>query len=461
MYIGSQDKKVYALKPDGTLKWVAQTGAAVFSSPAIGADGTVYIGSRDSKIYAFGTYTATAVSKACMDNAQCAAKDFCLKNTGACYAQGVCSPIPEMCTMIYSPVCGCDGQTYSNSCVAQSRGVSVDHSGACQSQQSETCDGLDNNGNGQVDEGLTRSCSTACGTGTESCQTGHWIGCTAPQPQTYYYADADKDGYGDPSRSTQACSAPSGYVLDKSDCNDADKDVHPGAYEIPCNGKDDDCTGGDSCGSQGGSQGGSQVCTEDNPGASGTVDIEGTKGTIGKEVWIPVRIQYAPSEVKSFGFDVVFDTSVLEYSTFEKGTLVTNASYFDVKVFSPGRLRIGGVFVDQSIAKGASGSIVRLKFLVKGGLKNGCYSVGLESLVDGFAQFSKSGGCFCLTSQCSGDLNGDGQVTPSDALAAFKCYLGSDICPDCADVNQDGNVTPSDALCLFTAYLGQHSCLDN
>lgn len=53
IYIGSSDKKVYALNPDGSLKWYYQTGKIVKSSPAIGSDGTVYIGSNDGKVYAF------------------------------------------------------------------------------------------------------------------------------------------------------------------------------------------------------------------------------------------------------------------------------------------------------------------------------------------------------------------------------------------------------------------------
>jgi hypothetical protein len=58
-----------------------------------------------------------------------------------------------------------------------------------------------------------------------------------------------------------------------------------------------------------------------------------------------------------------------------------------------------------------------------------------------------------------GDLNGDGEISPQDALIAFRCYLGIDFCLDDADVNKDGSVTPADALCLFRKYLGQTSDL--
>jgi len=44
----------------------------------------------------------------------------------------------------------------------------------------EICDGIDNNCNGSIDEGLAQPCSTACGTGTETCSAGAWINCTAP-----------------------------------------------------------------------------------------------------------------------------------------------------------------------------------------------------------------------------------------------------------------------------------------
>ncbi len=57
-----------------------------------------------------------------------------------------------------------------------------------------------------------------------------------------WYADRDADGYGDPATSTAACSEPSGFSADATDCDDTDADVNPGASEA-CNGIDDDCDG--------------------------------------------------------------------------------------------------------------------------------------------------------------------------------------------------------------------------
>ena len=76
-------------------------------------------------------------------------------------------------------------------------------------------DGIDNDCDGSVDEG---------------------DGLT-------WYADADADGYGDPSNTLVAPAAPPGFVADGSDCNDADPSVNPGAAEVVGDGVDNDCDG--------------------------------------------------------------------------------------------------------------------------------------------------------------------------------------------------------------------------
>ncbi len=53
VYVGSNDNKLYAINPKSGVKlWEFETGHRVFSSPAIGSDGTVYVGSEDKKLYA-------------------------------------------------------------------------------------------------------------------------------------------------------------------------------------------------------------------------------------------------------------------------------------------------------------------------------------------------------------------------------------------------------------------------
>ncbi len=52
VYVGSNDNNIYAINPDGSMKWEIITAGEVVSSPAVGLNGTVYVGSSDKKLYA-------------------------------------------------------------------------------------------------------------------------------------------------------------------------------------------------------------------------------------------------------------------------------------------------------------------------------------------------------------------------------------------------------------------------
>ncbi len=78
----------------------------------------------------------------------------------------------------------------------------------------EICNGVDDNCDGVVDEGVRQM----------------------------WWADADGDGFGDAGQLVESCEPPSGFVNNDADCDDANVDVFPGAVEA-CNDVDDNCDG--------------------------------------------------------------------------------------------------------------------------------------------------------------------------------------------------------------------------
>ena len=83
-----------------------------------------------------GTQQASTLpAGSCSTNEQCDTGEFCAKLFGSCGESGKCEPRPEGCVehgrVIDKPVCGCDGKTYGNYCLAAVAGVNVKSEGAC------------------------------------------------------------------------------------------------------------------------------------------------------------------------------------------------------------------------------------------------------------------------------------------------------------------------------------------
>src|SRR5260221_363962 len=52
IYVGNSAGQLFAIAPNGSVRWTAQTGPAIKSAPALALDGTVYHASSDGKLYA-------------------------------------------------------------------------------------------------------------------------------------------------------------------------------------------------------------------------------------------------------------------------------------------------------------------------------------------------------------------------------------------------------------------------
>ncbi len=193
----------------------AGTGQWTAGNPFTNVQSSFYWSSTS---FAYGTYDAWSVDISAGDvgyssktdtyyvwpvrGGQSGPYDYFCDNDGDTYID---SSIDGTCIGIGCVPQGCQ-TTRGNDCNDSNAAI---HPGA-----TEICDGIDNNCNGQIDEGVKNT----------------------------YYRDFDVDSYGNPATTTQSCSAPSGYVSDNTDCNDSNAAINPGATEI-CDGVDNNCNG--------------------------------------------------------------------------------------------------------------------------------------------------------------------------------------------------------------------------
>jgi hypothetical protein len=228
--------------------------------PVCGCDGETYGNACEAAAAGVNVARPGRCDQTCDVTRPCDPGQFCELPTGVCASAldaGMCVEVPEVCPLdlcncpdpticlcpllsvaplIYRPVCGCDGVTYSSDCQRRAAKVSKSHDGPCLCPQILCAPGtepVDSNGDGCAESclapcrdacdcknnpniSLNNDCLLECATCGDywTCQAGHCVEVCGPIPPDQCRQCGGFPGF--PCPQGQVCDLPPGT------CNYAD-----------------------------------------------------------------------------------------------------------------------------------------------------------------------------------------------------------------------------------------------
>jgi len=182
-------------------------------------------------------------------------------------------------------------------------------------------------------------------------------------------------------------------------------------------------------------------------------------GEHGEIVHVPVNIaNVIDGPIQTIKFDVLYNHSILKLDCDNNGTLLngdltTGANWTSILGTNEQSITLATSYPLQAIQNGSTGSVVMLNFTVIG-------TAGQTTPLElSTIEFSDPSGYDLGTAPAingtftvykSGDLNGDGNITPADVTIALQMAVRGAY-SKMADVNGDNRVTSLDALMIQQA----------